>query len=171
MGYDHSGPNRELVEQWGELDGLWLTHDHKLPYSFNSKRRGYSSDLCFASSNIEQQCTKVVYNQILKIPLCAIALTQIIMKPLRKAVKCIFREAVDSTACPGVSNDIKNLMAWYNELYEKDLFNDYTIECDSRLLARLNEVRQAKLREKLEKLDMTHSFRITFNTIKIEANS
>ncbi|KAH1008100.1 hypothetical protein HUJ04_005246 [Dendroctonus ponderosae] len=63
-GYDHNDSNGDLVEHWAESNGLSLIHDPKLPCSFNSKiwKQGYNPDLCFASGNIEQQCTKVVYN-------------------------------------------------------------------------------------------------------------
>ncbi|KAH1026607.1 hypothetical protein HUJ05_000247 [Dendroctonus ponderosae] len=57
-GYDHNDSNGDLVEQWAVSNGLSLIHD--------PKKRGYNPDLCFASGNIEQQCTKVVYNAIPK---------------------------------------------------------------------------------------------------------
>ena len=53
-GYDTTYNNGEAVEQWADSCVITLIHDAKLPKSFNSTswKKGYNSDLIFASGSI-----------------------------------------------------------------------------------------------------------------------
>jgi hypothetical protein len=66
--YSETDKNGEMVQEWAKNELLDLSHDPKLPYSFNSGRwkRGYNPDLIFVSSNISQQCLKDVCTPIPK---------------------------------------------------------------------------------------------------------
>ena len=65
-GYDATDNNGLAVARWTESNGITLIHDGKLPTSFNSARckKGYSQDLIFASSSIDNMCVKSVLNHI-----------------------------------------------------------------------------------------------------------
>ena len=53
-GYEQNDCNGDLVEAWAEASNFSLTHDAKLPKSFDSARwkRGYNPDVAFVSTGI-----------------------------------------------------------------------------------------------------------------------
>ena len=61
-GYTSTDNEGEAVEQWAASCDFTLTHDAKLPKSFNSARwkKGYNSDLIFVSDSIAKQtCVRI----------------------------------------------------------------------------------------------------------------
>ena len=65
-GYASTDNEAEEVEQWADLCDFPLTHDAKLPKSFNNARfkKGYNPDLIFASDSIANMCKKLVMDPI-----------------------------------------------------------------------------------------------------------
>ena len=85
-GYDATYNNGVLVVQRAESNSLTLTHDAKLPKSFNSARwkNGYNPDLIFASSSIDNMCVKSVLNPIphtQHFPICVTAKPVLVSRP------------------------------------------------------------------------------------------
>ena len=65
-GYTNTDNEGEAVEQWADSCDFTLIHDAKLPKSFNSARwkKGYNTDLIFASESITNMCKKSVMDPI-----------------------------------------------------------------------------------------------------------
>ena len=63
-GYRDDDENGLFLEEWISTNNLHLTHDSKLPNTFNSGRwkRGYNPDLACVSQNIGDICQQRVYN-------------------------------------------------------------------------------------------------------------
>ena len=65
-GYRDDDENGLFLEEWISTNNLHLTHDSKLPNTFNSGRwkRGYNPDLACVSQNIRDICHRRVYDHI-----------------------------------------------------------------------------------------------------------
>ena len=65
-GYRDDDENGLFLEEWISTNNLHLTHDSKLPNTFNSGRwkRGYNPDLACVSQNIHDICQRRVYDHI-----------------------------------------------------------------------------------------------------------
>ena len=66
MDYTSTDNEGEAVEQWADSCEFTLSHDAKLPMSFNCARwkKGYNTDLIFASDSIANMCKKLVMDPI-----------------------------------------------------------------------------------------------------------
>lgn len=65
-GYTNTDKNGEALENWIDQNDFKLIHDPKLPCSFNSGRwrRGTNPDNIFVSTSLQQQCHKIVEDNI-----------------------------------------------------------------------------------------------------------
>ena len=65
-GYRDDDENGLFLEEWISTNNLHLTHNSKLPNTFNSGRwkRGYNPDLACVSQNIRDICQRRVYDHI-----------------------------------------------------------------------------------------------------------
>ena len=65
-GYGDDDENGLFLEDWISTNNIPLTHDSKLPNTFNSGmwKRVYNLDLACVSQNIRDICHRIVYNHI-----------------------------------------------------------------------------------------------------------
>ena len=65
-GYRDDDEHGLFLDEWISTNNLHLTHDSKLPNTFNSGRwkRGYNPDLACVSQNIRDICQRSVYDHI-----------------------------------------------------------------------------------------------------------
>ena len=85
-GYTTINSDGESVEKGANSNSLSLTHNAKLPKSFNSAiwKKGYSPDFIFVSSNISDMGEKSVMDPILRTqhrPLCVTVNPVIVSQP------------------------------------------------------------------------------------------